>query len=165
MKNQGLQSMTLFALVAVVTSCSGSQRATLTKPYPSFAEISDTATADDPAAIRAVLDAQTAAWNAGDINGFMHGYEDSPQTTFIGHTTRHGYAPILADYKEKYPSREKMGTLTFTDIDVRMLSEINAVVTGRYKLTFDKAAPQGGIFSLVWAKTAQGWKIVLDHTS
>lgn len=123
------------------------------------------AEATNPAAIRAVLDAQTAAWNAGDIDGFMHGYEDSPQTTFIGHATRHGYAQILASYKQKYSDKEKMGSLTFTDIDVRMLSATNAVVTGRYKLTFAKEAPQGGVFSLVWAKTAQGWKIVLDHTN
>lgn len=116
------------------------------------------------AAIRAVLDAQVAAWNAGDIDRFMQGYEDSPQTTFIGTTVRHGFAEILANYKATYPTREKMGTLTFSDIDVRMLSSTNAVVTGRYTLVKDAAPNQTGIFSLVWAKTAQGWKIVLDHT-
>jgi hypothetical protein len=79
---------------------------------------------------------------------------------------RRGYAEILAGYKKKYSSREKMGTLTFSDIDARMLCPTNAVVTGRYKLTFSKGtAPQSGIFSLVWAKKPEDWKIVLDHTS
>jgi uncharacterized protein (TIGR02246 family) len=118
-------------------------------------------------AIRAVLNAQVVAWNAGDIDGFMKGYEDSPQTTFIGHTVRHGYAEILANYKNKYSDKARMGTLTFTDIDIRMLSTANAVVTGKYKLDFPDtgAQEQEGIFSLVLANTAQGWKIVLDHTS
>lgn len=116
------------------------------------------------AVIRAVLDAQVAAWNAGDIDRFMQGYEDSPQTTFIGTTVRHGFAEILANYKATYSTRAKMGTLTFSDIDVRMLSPTNALVTGRYTLVKDSAPNQTGIFSLVWAKTAQGWKIVLDHT-
>lgn len=118
-------------------------------------------------AIRASLNAQVVAWNTGDIDGFMRGYEDSPQTTFIGHTVRHGYAEILANYKNKYSDKAKMGTLTFSGIEVRMLSGVNAVVTGNYHLDFPDtgASEQEGIFSLVLAKTAQGWKIVLDHTS
>jgi uncharacterized protein (TIGR02246 family) len=118
------------------------------------------------AEIRAVLDAQVAAWNAGDIDRFMQGYEDSPRTTFIGKTMRHGYRSILENYRKTYSDREKMGTLIFSDLDTRMLCATNAVTTGRYKLTFADGKPaQIGIFSLVWEKTPQGWKIVLDHTS
>ena len=122
---------------------------------------------DPQTAIRAVLDAQVRAWNAGDIDGFMQGYEDSPQTTFIGRTIRHGFTEILNSYKTNYAGKEKMGTLAFTDIDIRMLSSTNAVVTGKFHLTFPetKTPEQSGIFSLVWASTAWGWKIVLDHTS
>ena len=129
-------------------------------PSTSYAETSDKA-------IRAVMNAQVVAWNAGDVDAFMKGYEDSPQTTFIGHTVRHGYAEILANYKKNYAGKEKMGTLTFTNVEVRMLSATNAVVTGNFKLDFPDtgAAEQEGVFSLVWAKTAQGWKIILDHTS
>lgn len=117
--------------------------------------------------IRATMNAQVVAWNAGDIDGFMKAYEDSPKTTFIGHTVRHGYAEILANYKNKYSDKAKMGTLTFTNVEVRMLSATNAVVTGNYKLDFPDtgATEQEGIFSLVWVKTTQGWKIILDHTS
>jgi uncharacterized protein (TIGR02246 family) len=121
----------------------------------------------DENAIRAVLNDQTAAWNAGDLDRFMQGYEDSPQTTFIGRTIRHGHSDVLAYYKKNYPSKAKMGSLTFTDIDVRMLCPSDAVVTGRFKLTFPEtgAPEQTGIFSLVWAKTSAGWKVLLDHTS
>jgi ketosteroid isomerase-like protein len=127
----------------------------------------------DEVAIRAAIKAQTAAWNRGDIPGFMQAYEDSPETTFIGLTLRKGYQPILERYKKSYSSREQMGTLNFSDIDVRLMpSECGkpeiALVTGKFHLTrttHGAASKDDGIFSLVWHKGPQGWKIILDHTS
>ena len=118
-------------------------------------------------AIRAVMEAQTKAWNAGDIDGFMQGYQDSQETIFIGKKLRRGYSEVHNHYKTSYASKSQMGTLDFSDINVRLLSETSAVVTGRFRLTFPEtgAAPQSGIFSLVWVKTGGAWKIVLDHTS
>lgn len=77
--------------------------------------------ADEEAAIRAALRAQTDAWNRADIPGFMQTYEDSDDTTFIGMTVRKGYQPILKRYQENYTTREQMGRLTFNDVDVRLL--------------------------------------------
>jgi uncharacterized protein (TIGR02246 family) len=129
--------------------------------------------ADEEAAIRAALRAQTDAWNRADIPGFMQTYEDSDDTTFIGMTVRKGYQPILKRYQENYTTREQMGRLTFNDVDVRLLpngcgkTEI-ALVTGKFHLEREKrgeAKKDDGLFSLVWRKGAHGWKIVLDHTS
>jgi uncharacterized protein (TIGR02246 family) len=129
--------------------------------------------AADEAAIRAAIKAQSDAWNRADIPAFMQSYEDSPDTTFIGLTLRKGYQPILNRYKQSYPNPEQMGTLTFNDIDIRLLpsgcgkSEI-AVVTGKFHLArkaHGEAAKDEGIFSLVWRKGPNGWKIILDHTS
>ncbi len=118
-------------------------------------------------AIQQVLATQEAAWNRGDIAAFMRGYDDSPNTTFIGTTIEHGYAMILARYERKYASREAMGHLDFTDLQVRMLGENHAVVTGRFHLTRTQAGggDAAGVFSLVFEKETAGWKIVLDHTS
>ncbi len=118
-------------------------------------------------AIRQVLADQQAAWNRGDIAAFMQGYDDSPQTTFIGKTIQHGYRMILERYQRNYGSREAMGQLEFSDADVRMLGPKHAVVTGRYHLTRTQAGggEATGIFSLVFEKKMSGWKIVLDHTS
>src|SRR5271170_6038547 len=77
--------------------------------------------ANDKKAIEQVLHDQEAAWNRGDIDSFMHGYKDSPETTFIGKTLSHGYSPILERYKKGYARREAMGTLDFSDLEVRML--------------------------------------------
>jgi ketosteroid isomerase-like protein len=127
---------------------------------------------DEPA-IRAALDAQAAAWNRADIPAFMQSYENSPETTFIGAKVRKGYGPILERYKTAYSTPEQMGRLTFGDVEVRMLTGSCgkpefAVVTGTFHL--DRSAKgdaqkDDGIFSLVWRKGADGWKIVLDHTS
>jgi ketosteroid isomerase-like protein len=117
--------------------------------------------------IKQVLVDQVSAWNQGDIVSFMHGYDDSPKTTFIGKSVEHGYAMILARYQRNYTSRDAMGQLTFTDLDVRMLGAEHAVVTGRYHLTRSETGggEASGNFSLVFEKKPEGWKIVLDHTS
>jgi ketosteroid isomerase-like protein len=131
------------------------------------------AQSSDEAAIRAGMAAQTAAWNRADIDSFMRSYEDSPETTFIGTSMRKGYRPILERYKQAYSSAAQMGQLSFTDIDVRLLPsgcgkpEL-ALVTGRFHLerkAKGAATKDDGIFSLVWRKGPQGWKIILDHTS
>jgi uncharacterized protein (TIGR02246 family) len=121
----------------------------------------------DAAAIEQVLFDQQAAWNRGDIDAFMHGYKDSPDTTFIGKTISHGYQPILERYKKGYASRAAMGTLDFSDITVRMLGDNHAVVTGRYHLarTAEGGGDASGIFSLVFERETGGWQIILDHTS
>lgn len=127
----------------------------------------------DEAAIHAAIKAQSEAWNRADIPAFMQTYEDSPDTTFIGLTLRKGYQPILQRYQQNYSTREQMGVLTFSDIDIRPLpsgcgkSEI-ALVTGKFHLertAHGAATKDDGIFSLVWRKGSNGWKIILDHTS
>ncbi|MGO9436668.1 MAG: YybH family protein [Terracidiphilus sp.] len=129
--------------------------------------------AEDEGAIRAAMKAQADAWNRADIPAFMQEYEDSPDTTFIGLSLRKGYQPILRRYQENYTTREEMGTLTYNDLDVRLLpngcgkAEI-ALVTGKFHLertAKGEAKKDDGIFSLVWRKGPQGWRIVLDHTS
>lgn len=127
----------------------------------------------DAATIRAAITAQVEAWNRADIPAFMQAYEHSPETTFIGMTIGKGYEKILERYQKNYTTREQMGTLTFSDVEVRMLpgscgKPEFAVVTGRFHLERSQkgeAKKDDGIFSLVWRKGPQGWKIVLDHTS
>jgi ketosteroid isomerase-like protein len=118
-------------------------------------------------AIRGVLNAQVAAWNRGDVVTFMQGYNNSPETTFVGKTIAHGYSSILDRYQKSFAGKEKMGQLAFSDLEVHPLDARFAVVTGRYHLTRSASAggDAQGIFSLVFEKTPAGWKIILDHTS
>ena len=121
----------------------------------------------DTTAIEQVLYDQEAAWNRGDIDTFMRGYKDSPETTFVGKTISHGFQPILERYKKGYSSRAAMGALDFSELAVRMLGSGYAVVTGRYHLarTAEGGGDASGIFSLVFEREADGWRIILDHTS
>jgi uncharacterized protein (TIGR02246 family) len=129
--------------------------------------------ADEAAAIRQVMAAQQAAWNRADVNAFMQGYKDAPDTTFVGSSIRRGYRAILESYRRHYAGKAQMGRLTFSDIDVRLLpcaqGEVRyAAVTGHFHLdrtAHGEAAQDDGVYSLLWEKTAQGWKIILDHSS
>lgn len=119
----------------------------------------------DRAAITRVLQDQADAWNRGDVEGYMRGYWKSDSTCFVSSgTVTRGYDSVLARYQRNYDSREKMGTLTFSDLDVRVLSANAAVVTGAWKLTRAKDQP-GGRFTLIFEKKSEGWRIVYDHTS
>ena len=115
--------------------------------------------------ILTVMNDQTAAWNSGDIDGFMRGYWNSPNLVFVsGDNVTRGWQPTLDRYKRNYDSREKMGTLKFTDVAVNVVSKSSAVVLGSWSLTRANDNPKGK-FTLVFRKFKEGWRIVHDHTS
>jgi ketosteroid isomerase-like protein len=117
------------------------------------------------AAVRAVIEAQVEAWNRGDVAGFMEGYAKEETTTFVsGDTITHGWQTVLDRYKSHYDTRSKMGTLAFTELDIKPLSEFYTMVTGRWQLTRDGDTPHGR-FTLIFRRTNSGWRIVHDHTS
>lgn len=121
----------------------------------------------EAAAIRSLLTAQQQAWNRGDVRGFVEGYEQSDATTFVGTDVKRGWQKLLDRYREKYPTREKMGTLQFSEIEIRMLGAEYATVLGHWHLDRTAAAGGnvGGYFTLLLRKTPKGWKIFEDHTS
>lgn len=118
-------------------------------------------------AIRNVLETQQAAWNRGDIEAFMSGYDASESTTFIGATITRGYQRVLDNYRRRYPTKEKMGQLTFSDLEVHPLEAKHALVVGKWRLDRPDSAggSAGGIFTLLFKNTDGGWKIIVDHTS
>ena len=118
--------------------------------------------------IRAVMNQSEAAWNRGDLVAFASYYEDSPDTTFIGsEVVRGGTKAILDRYRRAYPTREAMGTLKFSEIEIRPLAPGLALTTGKFELHRSQAGggDASGRFTLILRKTAGGWKIIHDHTS
>jgi uncharacterized protein (TIGR02246 family) len=122
----------------------------------------------DEGAVRAVLDSQRAAWNAGDLDGFLAGYEQSDALLFTsGGKIRQGFAETRDKYRARYgDTRETMGTLGFEILDIRSLGACAdaAIVLGRWSLS-DKADPAAGVFTVVLERRAGAWRIVHDHTS
>jgi ketosteroid isomerase-like protein len=122
-------------------------------------------TANPIAEIRAVLRAQQQAWNRGDIDAFMNGYARSKSTVFISEDTiRRGWETVRARYRKKYSDRAKMGLLTFSDLEITLLSADSAVALGRWTLKRANDRPHGR-FTLILKRLPKGWRIVLDHTS
>ncbi len=121
--------------------------------------------AENAAAIRAVLDSQAAAWNRGDIEGYMDGYAREDETTFVsGDTVTRGWQTVLDRYKKSYDTREKMGTLAFTELEFKPLSPFYVMASGRWSLARGADNPRGR-FTLLFRRTNAGWRIVHDHTS
>jgi ketosteroid isomerase-like protein len=140
--------------LALATGCAGQ----LKTPYlgPSHG---------DDAAIRAVLGAQVEAWNRGSIDDFMKGYDASPETRFAsGGDVTMGWETVLRRYKARYATREAMGRLEFSGLDVRTVSADDAMVFGRWTLSRAEDKPTG-LFTLWMRRTASGWRVVHDHTS
>jgi ketosteroid isomerase-like protein len=118
-------------------------------------------------AIRAVLDKQVVDWNRGDLDAFATGYKNSPDILFMGSKISRGYAQMLDSYRKGYSTKEKMGTLSFTSLEVQPLDESFATVTGNFHLerTQVGGGDADGYFLLVFEKTPDGWKIIRDDST
>jgi len=117
--------------------------------------------------IFAMMNKSADDWNRGDLNAFATSYKNSPDILFIGKTISRGYDQMLATYKAHYATREAMGTLSFTKLEVQGLDPHFATVTGHFHLerTTAGGGNADGYFLLVVEKTSTGWKIVRDDTT
>jgi ketosteroid isomerase-like protein len=125
------------------------------------------ATRDDEIAqeVRNVMEAQQAAWNRGDIEGFMEGYDHAETTTFVsGDQLIRGWQTVLDRYKRQYNSREQMGTLAFAELTIKPISSVLALVDGRWQLTRVNDAPHGR-FTLLFSRINNNWRIIHDTTT
>jgi ketosteroid isomerase-like protein len=151
----------LLRLAGVVISASSVP----TTVFPSTGASSEQRSDQFVVEIRAIIQAQQEAWNRGDIDGFMNGYARSKSTIFVSEdTVTRGWQTVRDRYRKKYSDREKMGTLEFSELEIKGLGIDSAVALGRWKLKRAKDQPHGR-FTLIFRKTADGWRIVHDHTS
>ena len=118
-------------------------------------------------AVRAVLDRQVADWNRGDIRAFMEGYDNSDATLFVGSSVIRGHKRVLENYLTRYSTKDQMGRLTFSNLEVRPLGQEHALVLGNFHL--ERSAAGGGnadgIFTLTFERKQGAWKVIADHTS
>ena len=121
--------------------------------------------ANSEAEIRAVIEQQAKDWNDGSIERFMRGYAKRDDIRFAsGGDLNRGWQPVFDRYVKKYGDRAAMGKLTFSGLEVTVLSADAAVVLGRWHLQLEKDEPSG-LFTLIFRKLPEGWRIVHDHTS
>ncbi len=119
------------------------------------------------AAVRAALVRQQDAWNRHDLEAFMSGYWNSPELTFFsGANVTTGWQDTLERYRKRYQSEgHEMGQLRFSDLQITPLASDAAFVRGAWKLTMKDGKTPHGLFTLLFRKFPDGWKIVHDHTS
>jgi ketosteroid isomerase-like protein len=121
----------------------------------------------EKSAVEHVLRVQQAAWNRHDLEGFMAGYWNSPELTFFAGAREHdGWQAAMDRYRATYASPgHEMGTLEFSNLRIEMLGSDAAFVRGGWQLTMPDGKTPHGLFTLVFRKFGDGWKIVHDHTS
>ncbi len=119
------------------------------------------------AAIKAVLDQQERDWNKGDLDAFLEGYWHSPGVVFLSGGDRHdGFDAMRDRYRKRYKAEGKaMGQVAFSGVEIQILGPDAAFVRGRWGLTMPDGKKPNGLFTLIFRKFPEGWKIVHDHTS
>ena len=120
--------------------------------------------------IQAVLDAQIAAWNKGDIDGYMAGYWHSPDMEYVTESRRgtnivRGWQPLLDSYHRVMSGGGSLGLLEVSDVEIRLTGKDIALVTGKYRTSDNGKEVQHGVYTLVVRKLPEGWRTVYDRTS
>jgi len=104
-------------------------------------------------------------WNKGHLDTFVSLYDAS--ATMMFPTGPVGMEGIKGLYQKSYfkPDGMPKQNLKYTDIKVRMLGNDYALMTGGFTLYGNNLPERSGRYSLVWKHTANGWKILHDHSS
>ena len=127
--------------------------------------VSGPAPENDAAAIRAVLDSTAAGWNRGDLSRYLWAYDDSA-TAMGANGPELGVPAIEAQMRRGFwRTGRPLQTLHYEHVEVRMLGEEHALVTGQFVLTGGGQPQRTGWFTTVWKRTPAGWRMIHDHSS
>jgi ketosteroid isomerase-like protein len=159
-------------LISLVAACAASAPVTAPAPAPAPDPAPGPAPAPrrlgpaDRAAITTVLDAQVGAWNRGDLAAYMEGYAKIDALIFTsGGKVRRGWQTAFDHYRARYgQDRAAMGQLVFQLDTIDPIGADGAVALGSWLLT-DSPHDGRGIFSVVFERRPEGWRIIHDHTS
>jgi ketosteroid isomerase-like protein len=159
-------------LISLVAACAASAPVTAPAPAPAPDPAPGPAPAPrrlgpaDRAAITTVLDAQVGAWNRGDLAAYMEGYAKIDALIFTsGGKVRRGWQTAFDHYRARYgQDRAAMGKLVFQIDTIDPIGADGAVALGTWLLT-DSPHDGRGIFSVVFERRPEGWRIIHDHTS
>jgi uncharacterized protein (TIGR02246 family) len=125
-----------------------------------------TATRQQLDVVKIIL-AQQAAWNKGDLDGYLSHYKDSPDTQAVLANLVRGIDSIRGAYKQNFPNKDAMGSIEDTDIEVKALGDNYAIATGKYHLNRPKKSGGAveGTFMELFEKTPTGWRIIFSQST
>ncbi len=154
-----------FGLILAQSVLAGCGGAGEERPGAQYELVADADAVKD--SIQMVLNKQVEAWNQGNIRGFMEGYQEADSLRFAsGGDVWYGWDRTFQRYQETYIDEGMMGTLSFEEVEIRPLSSKHALVFGRWGLARSEEHTNiGGLFTLLFQKRPEGWRIIHDHTS
>ena len=120
---------------------------------------------DDNQNIRAVFESGCAAWNRGDIDGYLSDYWHSDKVRWVSEgKVSYGFEAIASAFKARFDSPENMGKLEVADLEIQLLSENDALAFGAWTQT-TRTATRTGVFTVHMKKINGEWLVVSDHSS
>ena len=114
-----------------------------------------------------IILAQENAWNKGDLDAYLSHYKDAPDTQAVLANLVRGVDNIRSAYKQNFPSKDAMGTIEDSDIEVKTLGDNYALATGKYHLNRPKKSGGAveGSFMELFEKTQTGWQIIFSQST
>jgi uncharacterized protein (TIGR02246 family) len=118
--------------------------------------VGQTPAADENKEIQAAADSYTAAFNKGDLDGFLaHFAADADYVDQTG--KQHKGKAALAELFKGALGEEKGQQLKTVISSIRFLRPDIAIVDGKAELTAPNGSTNSGRFTAVWTKTAGKW--------
>ena len=116
-------------------------------------------------AIRNVFEAGCAAWNRGDLDGYLASYWDSDKTLWVsGGSLQRGRKAIVEAYRARFATPQEMGQITLAGLEIEVLTDTDAIAFGRWMLALE-ARSSHGFFTVQLKKIEGSWLFVSDHAS
>ena len=132
---------------------------------PLLASSEDTTGGYDREQIRQLVVEQQDAWNRGDLNAFVSGYDESDEIVLAsGSQVTRGRQLAIDGYRERYGNPEEMGLLRSSIHQIDLLGQDHAKVVGDWQLTRQDDVTRG-LFTLVLTRRPDGWRVIHDHNS
>ena len=120
---------------------------------------------DDHQRIRALFESGCAAWNRGDIDGYLADYWHSDKVRWVSEgMVSYGFEAIASAFKSRFDTPENMGKLEVANLEIQLLSESDALVFGGWTQT-TRTARRNGVFTVHMKKIDGVWLVVSDHSS
>lgn len=115
--------------------------------------------------VLSVMNQSASEWNRGDIKAFLNNYNRSENTIYVSTSIIKGFENIKNRYLEKYSDQKKMGKLSVKIHEVKKLAYNYILVIGNWHLVREQLPDADGVFTLLFEKIGNDWKIIVDHTS
>ncbi len=135
-------------------------------PFALMATAAPAAPTQVPAetAIRQMMAASAAGWNAGDLARFMAVYADDAVFVTPKGLLR-GKAAIAAKYRPSFRGVDNArGALSFAFLEMRGIDPRHAMLFARWTLT-GPSTTESGMTTLVFERRGTAWQIIADHSS